>query len=84
MMEEEDGDAVGDDATAVPSKELGTDADPAPPSQDQEHRLEFFEQRFEPSPDPDSQSGERAGGESNSHSHTYTTISPSDSPGIGE
>lgn len=81
-MEGEDGDAVSDDTTAVPSERPVTDVDLSSPSPEQEHRLEFFDQRFEASPVLDSQ-GEEREGESDSHSRTYATASPSDSPGIG-
>lgn len=81
-MEGEDGDAVSDDTTAVPSERPVTDVDLSSPSLEQEHRLEFFDQRFEASPVLDSQ-GEEREGESDSHSRTYATASPSDSPGIG-
>ena len=84
MMEEGWKDSGNEDITAAAGEEAAIDVDQPPPSPEQEHRLQFCEQRSEPLATEavllDSQS-EGSRGESDSHSHACVTVSPPGTPG---
>ena len=84
MMEEGWEDSGNEDIAAAASEEPAIDVDQPPPSPEQEHRLQFHEQRSEsPATEAvmlDSQS-EGSRRESDSHSHACVTVSPPASPG---
>ena len=78
-MEEGWKDSGNEDITAAAGEEAAIDVDP-----EQEHRLQFYEQRSESLATEavllDSQS-EGSRGESDSHSHACVTVSPPGTPG---
>ena len=83
-MMEEGSYSGNENVTAAASEEPAIDVDQPPPSPEQEHRLQFHEQRSESLATEavllDSQS-EGSRGESDSHSHACVTVSPPASPG---